>query len=61
MSCPECEARRKALRDAIMHGKMAQAMDITAEGLRVMIGIDAKSDHRAEAKADDDKPPAKAK
>lgn len=46
MACPECEARRKKLRDAILHGKMAEAMDITVEGLRVMIGIDAGADHR---------------
>lgn len=46
MACPDCEIRRKRLRDAIMHGKMADAMDITVEGLRVMIGIDAAADHR---------------
>ena len=49
MSCPDCEARRKKLRDAIMHGKMAEALDMTVEGLRVMIGIDAGADHRKEA------------
>jgi len=49
MACVECEARRKALRDAIMRGKMAEAMDITVEGLRVMIGIDAGADHRRDA------------
>lgn len=46
MACVDCEKRRKALRDAILHGKMAEAMDITVEGLRVMIGIDPGADHR---------------
>jgi len=49
MVCVDCEARRKALRDALLHGKMAEALDITVEGLRVMIGIDAGADHRKEA------------
>lgn len=49
MACKDCEERRKRLRDAIMHGKMAEALDITVEGLRVMIGIDAGADHRKEA------------
>lgn len=49
MACEDCERRRKMLRDAVLHGKMADALDITVEGLRVMIGIDAKADHRAEA------------
>ncbi len=51
MSCIECEARRKALRDAILRGKMAEAMDITVEGLRVMMRIDAGADHRKDAPA----------
>lgn len=46
MACKDCEERRKRLRDAIMHGKMADALDITVEGLRVMIGVDAGADHR---------------
>jgi hypothetical protein len=49
MACVECERRRKLLRDAIMHGRMAEALDVTVEGLRVMIGIDAGADHRKEA------------
>lgn len=49
MACKDCAERRKTLRDAIMHGKMAEAMDITVEGLRVMIGIDAGADHRKDA------------
>lgn len=49
MSCPDCELRRKRLRDAILHGKMAEALDITVDGLRVMIGIDAGADHRKDA------------
>lgn len=51
MACKECEQRRKKLRDAIMHGKMAEALDMTVEGLRVMIGIDAGADHRKDAEA----------
>ena len=50
MVCVDCAERRQKLRDAIMHGKMAKALDITVEGLRVMIGIDARADHREEAK-----------
>ncbi len=46
MGCKDCAERRKNLRDAILHGEMAKARDITVEGLRVMIGIDAGADHR---------------
>lgn len=46
MGCKDCAERRKNLRDAIMHGKMADALDITVEGLRAMIRIDADADHR---------------
>lgn len=46
MACVDCAKRRRALQDAIMHGKLAEAMDITVEGLRTIIGIDAKADHR---------------
>jgi len=61
MTCKDCDERRKSLRDAIMHGKMAEAMDITVEGLRVMIGIDAGADHRKEAtEAGESKPAPKA-
>ncbi|WP_311271042.1 hypothetical protein [Sphingobium sp. WCS2017Hpa-17] len=48
MSCKDCAEKRKRLRDAIMHGKMAEALDVTVEGLRAMIGIDAGADHRKE-------------
>lgn len=51
MACVECAERRKRLRDAIFRGKLAEAKDITVEGLRVMIGIDAGADHRKEATA----------
>lgn len=51
MICKDCEERRKRLRDAIFRGKLAAAKDITVEGLRVMIGIDAGADHRKEATA----------
>lgn len=46
MGCIDCAERRKRLRDAILHGRMAEALDTTVEGLRVMIGIDAGADHR---------------
>ena len=46
MACVDCAKRRRALQDAILHGKMAEAMDITVEGLRTIIGIDAGADHR---------------
>ena len=49
MACEECARRRKMLRDAVMHGKMAQARDITIDGLRTIMGIDASADHRKEA------------
>ena len=49
MACRDCEEKRKRLRDAIMHGKMAAALDVTVEGLRAMIGIDTGADHRKEA------------
>lgn len=52
MACPDCEERRKRLRDAIMRGKLAEARDITVEGLRVMIGIDSAADHRRDAVAE---------
>lgn len=54
MACKDCEERRKRLRDAIMHGKMAEAMDITVGGLREMIGIKADPSDGA-----DDGEPAK--
>lgn len=60
MACKDCEVRRKRLRDAIMHGRMAEALDVTVEGLRVMIGIDAESDHRKDAAPKADPVPAKA-
>jgi len=44
MACQNC----KKIRDAVLHGRMAEALDITVEGLRVMIGIDAGADHRTE-------------
>jgi len=46
MACKDCAERRKNLRDAILHGRMAEAMDMTVEGLRVMMRIDAGADHR---------------
>lgn len=52
MACKDCAERRKNLRDAIMHGKMAEALDITVEGLRAMIRIDAGADHRTDAPAE---------
>lgn len=39
MACKECEARRKKLRDAVLHGKMAEAVGLTVGGLREMIGL----------------------
>jgi len=60
MACVDCELRRKRLRDAIMHGRMAEALDVTVEGLRVMIGIDAGADHRKEASEAEPKKAAKA-
>lgn len=39
MACKECEERRRKLRDAIMHGKMAEAMGLTVGGLREMMGL----------------------
>lgn len=58
MACRDCEIRRKRLRDAIMHGRMAEALDMTVEGLRVMIGIDAGADHRKAATGEDEVPQA---
>lgn len=49
MACKDCAERRKNLRDAILHGRMAEAMDMTVEGLRVMMRIDAGADHRKDA------------
>lgn len=46
MACVDCAERRKKLRDALLHGRMAEAMETTVEGLRVMIGIDPGADHR---------------
>jgi hypothetical protein len=46
MACKDCAERRKNLRDAILHGRMAEAMDMTVDGLRVMMRIDAGADHR---------------
>ena len=62
MVCVDCAERRQKLRDAIMERKFSQALDITVEGLRAMIGIDADADHRKDAKpAEVDEPaPAKA-
>ena len=64
MACEKCEQQRKKLRDAIMRGKLSEVVDVTVEGLRVMIGIDAGADHRKEAAATlapaPDKVPAKA-
>lgn len=64
MACEKCEQQREKLRDAIMRGKLSEAVDVTVEGLRVMIGIDAGADHRKEAAATlataPDKAPAKA-
>lgn len=59
MACVDCEERRKALRDALFAGKMAEALDITVEGLRVMIGVDADADHRKDASAPEGDAPAK--
>lgn len=56
MSCKDCAEKRKRLRDAIMHGKMAEALDVTVEGLRVMIGIDSAADHRKDVAAKPAKP-----
>ncbi|SMC97159.1 hypothetical protein [Novosphingobium sp. B1] len=55
MVCVDCEERRKALRDAIMHGKMAEAVNLTVGGLREMIGFktadaDSEADESAPAK-----------
>lgn len=63
MACVNC----KKIRDAVLHGKMAEAAgltvgalrekigfktiyeDVTVEGLRSSVSIDAGSDHRKEA------------
>ncbi len=58
MACKDCAERRKNLRDAILHGRMAEAMDMTVEGLRVMMRIDAGADHRKTAPDLTPAPPA---
>lgn len=47
MACKNCEERRKRLRDAIMHGKMAEAVGETVAGLREMIGLGAAPEEPA--------------
>jgi hypothetical protein len=49
MACKDCEEKRRKLRSAVLHGRMAEAMDITIEGLRTIITINAGADHRKEA------------
>lgn len=47
MACKECAERRKKIRDAVLHGKMAEAVGQTVTGLREMIGF--KADEPKEA------------
>ncbi len=39
MACKDCAERRKRIRDAVLHGKMAEAAGLTVGGLREMIGF----------------------
>ncbi len=55
MACEDCARRRRELMSAIFQGKLAEAKEITVEGLRTIISIDAGADHR---KAPDVAPPA---
>lgn len=38
MACIGCEERRRALKDAILHGKLAEATGHTLAGFREMVG-----------------------
>lgn len=51
MACEDCARRRRELMSAIFQGKLAEAKEITVEGLRVMISVDASADHRNYADA----------
>lgn len=39
MTCVDCEKRRRQLRDAIMAGKVAEALGYAVVGVREMVGI----------------------
>lgn len=51
MICEKCEARRKKLRAAILHGKMAEAIGQTVAGFREMVGLSVQGEPIIDASA----------
>ena len=43
MSCPDCEARRKMAREALLSAKIGEAMTQIAKGAAELVGMKEKS------------------
>lgn len=57
--CPECEARRKLARDALIKAKIGEALGHVAKGVAEMAGLKEKTGRKELRAIDSEKPTEK--